>query len=200
MSLIEISGDVDELTVAQRWSHLLAIITAVVLILFGVNQRNSVLGATEQYNNVRAGITINFPANWLTDEAGPYVVRVRDMTRIGYKTTILVETVPVNADSLLRDVVNILNVNRPQQLSVYESLSVEDLVLEDDSAAVVMDYTFVDTQTNPFLESLPTVVLGRDIVTIRGTQAILVRFLADANTFDDEVGIFNKLVESLEFQ
>lgn len=201
MSLVEISQRVDEITFAQRWSHLLAIIAAITLLLFGINQRNSVLNATTPYTNVRAGISINYPANWLIDEAGPYVLRLRDMSRIGFKTTIQIEIRAVNVDSVLRDVVNILNVNRPQQLIAYKSLSVDDVILRDDSPAVVMDYTFVeDIQTNPFLESLPTVILGRDILTIRGTQAILVRFLVDANTFEEEISIFDRLVRSLEFQ
>lgn len=199
MSLVEIVGQHIELSRQQRWSHLLTLAIAALAMLYGIHMRDSVLNATTTYTNVQAGIRAHYPQNWLIDEAGDYVFRVRDMMRVGYKTTIMVQTIPVGPNASARTVFDTLNINRPQTLLGYKPISREDIILPDDSPAVVLDYVLVDVETNPFLESLHTIVQGRDILTIRRGQAILITFRADAQSFSEEVAIFNRFLNSLEF-
>ncbi len=200
MGLIEIAGRSDEQTFRQRWSHLLTLLLAVVALLYGLNLRSNVLNATTLYNNVRAGISANYPMNWLIDEQGSYVFRVRDMSRMGFKTTIQVETVPIGLATTEQNVLTTLNINRPQFLNTYNPIAIRDYTLPDESSGKLMTYTFVSTESNPFLEAIPTVVIGQDVLTIRGGQAIIITFLADSQTFDQDIAIFNRFLRNLEFQ
>lgn len=200
MTLIEITGRSQEPTFRQRWSHLLTLIVAGLALLYGLNLRNNVINATTPYTNVRAGISANYPLNWLIDEEGDYVFRVRDMARMGYKTSIQVQTVPLGPSTTAQNILNNLNINRPEVLDAYNPINTEEITLPDESPATMLDYTFVERDPNPFLESVQVVVIGRDILTIRGRQAIIITFRADAQTFDDDLAVFERFLSSLEFE
>lgn len=199
MELIEIPGLQTEETRRQRWSHFLTLFAAALMLFYGWNTRNNTLNATVAYNNVRAGIAANYPQNWLIDEDGDYIFRVRDMSRVGFKTTLLIQTRPIGPQTTPRTILDTLNINRPRTLVGYDTLSTEEITLPDDSPAVAMNYTFVATETNPFLESFPIVVAGRDILTVRGGQAIIITFRTEARTFADDLAILNRFLASLEF-
>ena len=199
MGYIEITGREEEVTRQQRWSHLLTVIVGVMVLLYGVNLRANTLNATAVYNNVQVGIHAPYPANWLLDEDGDYIFRVRDIARIGYKTNIIMAVLPVSPDMTERNVLDTLNITRPQTLATYHILATESYTLPDDSSGMAMSYTFVEVETNPFLESVPTVVSGLDILTIKGGQAIIITFRADALTYNEDIAIFNHFLNMIEF-
>lgn len=189
----------NELTFRQRWSHYLAIIFCLVGVVIGLNLRDAALNATTLYVNSQAGINAQYPANWLIDESDSYVFRVRDVSRPGFSTTIQVATRPVSALTSTRNVLDDLNLNRAQTLAAYEVLAEEAYTLPDEVAATAMTYTFVDTQDNPFLQGIPVVVQGLDILTIRGGQALIISFLTDASVFEDTLPVFEQFLSNLEF-
>lgn len=189
----------ERLTFRQRWSHYIAVLYCLLAIFIGLNLRDAALTATVAYINRQAGIRAQYPANWLIDESGDYVFRVRDLSRIGFKTTIQVATRPISPLTATRNVLDAINLNRAQTLAAYEVLSEELYTLPNDVAATAVTYTFVDTQDNPFLQGIPVVVQGLDILTIRGGQALVITFLADASAFDRIRPVFDQFLDNLEF-
>ena len=196
---LEIIGGRDTLTRQQRWSHLLTVILAGIMLFYGWNLRSGWLNATTNYTNVQAGIVAEYPQNWLLDEDGNYVFRVRDMVQLGFKTTIQVAVSPVNENMTERNVLDTLNITRPNLLATYNVLSIETITLPDETPATMMNYTYVDIEPNPFLESVPIVVTGRDILAIKGGQAIIITFRSDALQFDEQLQIFEVFLDNLEF-
>lgn len=189
----------ENLSFRQRWSHYIAVLYCLAAILIGLNLRDAALTATVSYTNSQAGIRAQYPANWLIDESGNYIFRVRDLSRPGFKTTIQVATRPVSPLTSTRNVLDALNLSRAQTLAAYEVLSEESYALPNDVPATAMAYTFVDTQDNPFLQGIPVVVQGLDILTIRGGQALVVTFLADASAYDRVKPVFDQFLDNLEF-
>lgn len=188
-----------DLTFRQRWSHYIAVIFCLTGIFIGINLRDSALTATALYVNSQAGISARYPINWLIDESEDYVFRVRDLARAGFNTTIQVATRPVSPLTSTRNVLDDLNLNRAQTLAAYEVLAEEAYTLPDEVAATAMTYTFVDTQDNPFLQGIPVVVQGVDILTIRGGQALIITFLAEASMFERIRPVFGTFIDNLEF-
>lgn len=199
MSVIEIVGRRDEITQRQRWSHYFVLIYGVIALLIGVNLRDSALNATVPYANSQVGIRAYYPQNWLLDSDGPYVFRVRDMSQRGFKTTIQLDVQPVAINTTARNLLDQLILSRAQTLSAYSVLAREPYILPDEREATAMTYTFVESETNPFLESLPIVVEGLDIITIQRGQAIIMTFLSDASTYESNLPIFERFVNDLEF-
>jgi hypothetical protein len=199
MGLIEVSEQREELTPRQRWSHYFVFIYALIALFIGINLRDTTLNATVFYVNNEAGIRAFYPQRWLIDTSGDYIFRVRDLTQIGFKTQIQVDVQPVTINTSARNLLDTLSLNRSNTLSGYSVLTRQAYTLPDEQEATAMRYVYVAAGDNPFLESVPTVVEGLDILAIRRGQAIIITFLSDADTFDDNLPIFERFLDDLEF-
>ena len=201
MSIIEIDA-VEEQSRIQRWSHYLTLFVALATLLYAMNQRTNSLNATTLYQNPEAGITLNYPQSWLIDESGnDYIFRVRDMNNIRFNTTIQINIQTIGDQSSAWNILTTRSLERASTLALYNQLSpIEEFILPDDSLGTQMDYTYAVTEINPALQSLPTIVIGRDILTIRGNQAIVITFIAESDEFDDTLEVFNRFLNSLDFQ
>lgn len=197
---VEILSAPTELTFRQRWSHYLALIFAGIGLLIGLNLRDSTLNVTTQYTNPQAGITAQYPQNWLLEEGGDdFIFRVRDTTTLGYNTSIQVAVRPISAQTSSRNIFDALTLARAQTLAKYEVISEEPFVLPDETVTSAMTYVFVASPTNPFLQSIPVVVEGIDILIIERGQAIIVSFLSSADAFETNFPILQQFLRSLEF-
>jgi hypothetical protein len=198
MSVIKIVEVSDSLTFRQRWSHYLVLIFGLVGFVIAINLRDGSLYAATLYVNAQAGISAEYPQNWLIDEAGNYIFRVRDVSHAGFNTTIQVAARPVSSITTTRNVLDALTLERSQTLG-YTVLSEETYILPDETTGIAMSYTFVATNPNPFLQGIPIVVEGQDILTIKRGQAIIISFLSDATTFEENLAILARFMNSLEF-
>ncbi len=188
-----------QLTQTQRWANYLTLIFGLVGMFIGFNLRDSALNATSLYVNTQAGIQAAYPRNWLIDQGGTYVFRVRDMAQRGFKTTIQVAVLPIGPDHTERNVLDTLVLSRVQSLAGYNVIGIDDYVLPDETPAIWVTSTYVDTQTDPFLQGVPTSVESVDVITIKRGQAIIITFLSDAQFFDENLLTFQQFLNELEF-
>lgn len=198
MSLIEINAPKNELTLLQRWSNTIAILLALVLLVLGLNWKQQLTTSASTYTNPRAGISVSYPQRWLLDTDGDYVFRIRDVTRRGFKTTIQVSVRPTSPDTTERNIIDTLNLSRAA-ITDYFVQTIEPFTLRETDDALSIFYTYVDREANPLLESVATVVLGQDIITIQRGQAIIITFRAEADAFNEEYEQFEKFLRSLRF-
>jgi hypothetical protein len=198
MTLIEIRPESSELTLRQRWSHYFTLIYGALALLIGINLRDSTINATRLYDDIQAGIRAAYPQNWVIDTDGDYIFRVRDMAQVGFKTTIQVEIRPVSLSTTTRNLIDLLTLDRSQTLAAYTVLSTSPYTLNE-REAVALQYTFVSSGDNPFLQSLPIVVEGLDILINRGGQTLIVSFLSDANRYEQNLPTFERFLADLEF-
>jgi hypothetical protein len=200
MTVFEIIDTSGELTARQRWAHNLLILFAIVAFFIGINLRESTLNATWVYTNTEAGIRAEYPQNWLIDTQGDYVFRIRDVSQIGYPTTIQLSVQPVSSNAPPRYIFDALTLNRSQTLAQYNVLSSgSSFTLPDESVATRMDYIFAATENDPFLQTVPVIVRGEDILTIKRGQAIIITFLSESTYYEQNHAIFERFIGSLEF-
>jgi hypothetical protein len=200
MTVIEVGREErGQLTLRQRWSHYLVLVYALTMLIVGVNLRDSLLYATVPYEDVRAGIRAFYPQGWLLDNQGDYVFRVRDMRRTDFKTTIQVQILPVSADSTTRNLLDNLLLTRAQIFGQYRQFPRAIFQLPDETPATSVNYTFVASQDDPFLESFPTVVAGQDVVILQREQAVIITFQASADEYDTLYPVFQTFLADLEF-
>ena len=199
MEVVEITDKSQGLSLRQRWANLFAILVSLLLLLYGVNLRNQITNAAVLYESPQAGISAYYPLNWLIDTSGDYVFRVRDMSRTGFKTTFQVAILPLGPDAKERNVADRLTLDRLETFTAYQVLSQEPLVLPDDITAQAVSYIYVTSDTSPFLQGIPSVVRGLDILTISGGQALVITFRADILVFDDEYPRFVQFLRRLQF-
>lgn len=199
MTVIEIGQQRPELTQRQRWSHYFVFIYAAFAVLVGINLRDTALNATTLYTSPEAGIRAQYPRNWLIDTQGEYVFRVRDMARTGFKTTLQVNIIPVTVNTAARNVLDNLILTRQQTLAAFSVLARESFTLPDGTIATSMTYTFVSRDEDPFLQGVPTVVEGIDVLIVEGGQVLVVTFLADVDEFIDLLPVFERFLNALSY-
>jgi hypothetical protein len=199
MALIEVSASGHrEDTRNQRWANYLTLAFIAVGLLVGLYLRDAVLYATATFIDSEAGIQAEYPAGWLIDFDGDYIFRVRDMSRVGFKTIIEVAVRPYSADMSPRNVFDDLGLQRPSTRTGYTERDRRQTILPDGEIADLIEYSFVFAESDPFFAPLQVVVLGQDVLVVRRGQAILLTFIADANTFDQDYAIFERFLASLD--
>jgi hypothetical protein len=197
---VEILSDQGDLTFRQRWSHYLAFIFVGVGLLIGLNLRDSTLNVSTLYTNPQAGISAQYPQNWLLEEGGSdFIFRVSDTSTLGHNTSIQVAVRPISSETSARNIFDSLTLARAQTLAKYEVISEDPFVLPDETVTNAMTYVFVASPTNPFLQNIPVVVEGIDILIIERGQAIIVSFLSSADTFNENLPLLQQFLRSLEF-
>lgn len=201
MSILSQFSTRDTLTRNQRLGHFFTLFFSAVGLLIGLNVRDSLLYETVEYFDPAAGIRIQYPVGWLIDtNAEDYLFRAQDVSHIGYRTTLQIATIPVSSDMTARNVFENLSNRRSVRQSNYRRLVMQlDYVLPNGETASLMEYRFVDDETNPFQQSFPDIVYGRDILVIRRGQGILITFLADVTTYQSDLLIFDRFLSSLAF-
>ncbi len=200
MAVIEVGREeARELSLRQRWSHYLVIGYGLVMFLIALNMRDSTLYATVPYQDVRAGVRVLYPQNWLLDTSGDYIFRVRDMTSPDFKTTILIQIQPISPVTTARNLLDNLSLSRSQSLSGYRQFPRQEVTLGEDIAATSMAYTFTFSEVDPFLQSVPIPVQGLDIVVIQREQAVIITFQASAERYDELFPYFETFLADLEF-
>lgn len=201
MRVLQLFGRSDDASFNQRWGHYFTVGFAVVALGIGLLLRANTLSATATFVNNEIGIRAEYPLGWLIDSANPdYVFRVQDTSRVGYKTTMQVAIYPFSAEMTVNNVLTDISLRRQSTLALYDDLSTDSAFQLPSGEQVTMrEYTFVETDVNPFVESLSYVVLGRDIVVVRREQAFLITFRAERSTYAADLPIFNQFLRSLDF-
>jgi hypothetical protein len=186
-------------TRAQRFSHYFSIIYCLAALIIGVNLRDSVLYATTPYTDREVGITANYPAGWLLSIPEGDVLYVEDMRRLGFKTTIRIQVLPFSPSTHIRNVIDSLALRRSAELPFYKTLTISSRPIRASEQATILQYTYVSSDNDPFLQKVPIVVQAEDVLIIRRNQVILISFAADATRYNADYPIFTRFLEALSY-
>jgi hypothetical protein len=135
----------------------------------------------------------------LEEGGSDFIFRVSDTSTLGHNTSIQVAVRPISSETSARNIFDSLTLARAQTLAKYEVISEDPFVLPDETVTSAMTYVFVASPTNPFLQNIPVVVEGIDILIIERGQAIIVSFLSSADTFNENLPLLQQFLRSLEF-
>jgi hypothetical protein len=193
------SRAISETTRRQRFAHYAAFLYLAFAVFIGVQLRDSALYAVIPFVNNQFGIRAQLPARWLLSEGDGVVVSVQDSSRSGFKTVIQVQVLPLADGMSVRNVIDNLALQRQITLPFYEILDVGQRLLPTQDEAVTSEYTFVSSSNDPFLALVPNVVIGQDVFIVRRNQAILITFQADSRTYTDDLAVFERFLETLEY-
>jgi hypothetical protein len=187
------------LTRSDRLSAILVIVMAALAITSGLILRQRATARTWTYVSQEAGIEATYPAGWLVDEEdASYVARLRDPAARPFKTQYRIAIVPAGGQTSIRNVLDGLTFQRSTDLAAYRVLNVAPVEING-AEYTQMNFAFVEADPNPFVQRLPVVVLGRDIVIRDGDRVIVVTYMAEENRFDDDLDGFDRFFSSLRY-
>lgn len=181
-----------------RFAHYFTILYCIAGIIIALILRDAGLFATTEFRNNEVGVIAYYPANWLLDTSSA-VLRATDTARSGFKTIIEVQVLPFAARMSARNVIDSLTLVRQGTLQDYRNLTTREITLRNQDIAIVNEYQFVFAPNDPFLQTLSTTVVGRDVLVIRRNQAILITFQTDARTLEEDLAIFDRFLDTLEY-
>lgn len=189
----------DDLPPRTRSNSLLVLIVALLMFGVGMFYRENALNATVSFQDEINGISAELPANWLIDTNEPgTVLQVEDVGGSAFNTLIQISIQTVGPDATPRNVVDQLTVQGPFRFASYGLLSTQSVRLGEDEA-IQIEYYYVASEANPFLETIPVVVQGIDLVIIRGSQAIIFTYQDDRRTFEENRRYFDRFLASVEY-
>lgn len=190
--------DIDTTSRRVRFAHYFTVIYMVLALIVALGLRDSSLFATTRFSNAEVGIVAFYPANWLLDTSSS-VMRATDVSQREFKTVIEISVLPFGTRMSARNIIDDLTFKRRESLPYYRSLTTFPSLLRSQDEVIVNEYTFVSALNDPFLVSVPTVVVGRDVAIERRNQVILVTFQADARVYERELAVFERFLDTLEF-
>lgn len=200
MTFVEDFNYSEQLTTRQRWGNVFVIVLGIVSLIIAWNLRLSIENQTSQYQNNEIGIAASYPSEWLLeDNLDDAVFSVRNIQERGFKTTFTVYVQPIGQETTKRTIFDALTMQRSQTLAAYRVLEIDTYTTNNNLVLDAATYTYVDTAATPFLEIIPTVVLGMDIIIFSNEQAIIISIVSDADHFQNNLPLFDRFVTSLEF-
>jgi hypothetical protein len=183
----------------DRIASILVVLMVALALMFGLGIRQRELGRTVSHVDREAGIEMRYPAGWLLDSADPaYTLRVSDPNARPFKTLYQITIVPASGQTTVRNVLDTLTLQRSSELSAYRVLNVGQQTLGGQDL-IRMNFVFVETDPNPFIQRLPVVVLGTDVVLIDAERAIVVTYMAEQDTFEQGLPGFERFLTSLRY-
>lgn len=185
------------LTVSRydRYASILIVAVTVVMLLLGLALRRSQVNSSVPFVDRAAGIQTRYPAGWLLDTEGDYVMRVRDPAARPFKTMYAINVLPASPETSVRNVLDTLSLQRSSELAAYRVLSMQDAP----GQVARMDFAFVDTDPNPFLQRLPVPILGTDFVILESNRAVVITLMASEDLYTRELPRFQRFFAALSF-
>lgn len=193
--LEEVAGG---LTRNDRVSSYLVILLTIAALALGLLLHQRLISQTWTYVSREAGIEAAYPAGWIVDEGGTAVATISDPRARPFKTQYQISAIPAAGQTSIRNVRDGLTIQRSTDLAAYRVLDVTDVEMSG-AQLRQMDFAFVQADPNPFIQRLPTVVLGRDIFIRDADRVIVVTYMAAEQSFDAGLPDFDRFVASLQY-
>jgi len=131
------------------------------------------------------GLRVRYPADWVrVDVQSPVLLQVEDLMAKGFRTTLSLQRrpLPVQMSKPVAALQQTLSLERASAWTAYRELQVEESVLVDGRTGMHVTFAYVETNPNPFLETLPVVMRGEDYIFPQDSQAdIFTLTAAEAN-------------------
>jgi hypothetical protein len=195
---IHVTEAASEITKNDRFSFVLVIVTFVVMFTIGLLMKQQSAAGTWPFSDTESGIEAEYPVGWLVEEGTTYVARIRDPKSRPFKTQLMLTVVPAGGQTAIRNVLDSLTLQRSVDLPAYRVIQVQEFD-EGGFTVTQMDFVYVQTDPNPFIERLPVVVRGIDRIILDGNRAIIASYMADESTFETQLTTFERFVASLRY-
>jgi hypothetical protein len=166
----------------RRVNWIVLAVVAVALLL-GWFVRTAAEGRSVAYEV--QGVRVHYLADWVrSDPQPPILVQVEDRMANGFRTTLTLQRrpLPVQMPKPLAALQQTLALERASTWTAYRELQVEESVSVEGRVGMHVSFAYVETNPNPFLETLPVVMLGEDYLFPQDNQAhIYTLTAAEAN-------------------
>ena len=187
----------------RRVSWIVIGVFAVALLL-GWVVKMAAEGRTVAYRAGQAGdLPLRYPFGWVrVDVQPPVQLQVEDCWATPFRTALTLERrpLPSNMAQPLSAVQQTLALERGRTWAAYRVLQMENDVSVKGRKGMRVTFAYVETNPNPFLETMPVVVQGEDYPLPVGNQVYIVTLTAAEANYARGQRSLRALLRSLEIQ
>jgi hypothetical protein len=185
---------------ADRWADWAVILTLAVALVLGTAVMALAQGQRATYSSPEAGLTVQFPQDWLLMPAEGLAFQAIAPESGNFKTTYQVRAIPIaetNATtSTLALALNNLALARGQRETAFRLFEVNEAEPVHGSPAAEASYVYVVKASDIFAQRMPAVARGLDVAVARGDRAYVFTLLAEDDAFDAAEDGFRHFVDS----
>jgi len=182
----------------DRRSDWAVVALVIVALLLGALLRNAVLYHTESFALDNIDLSGRYPAGWVRQYGDDPILRLRNPRSGGVGTTLELRARPLADDADVALVLDALALERAAAVEAYKNLGTEQTSVRG-MPVTQRSFTYVSVDQNPYLDRLPVVVQGIDLVIRDQGRVVVATFLADVDEFNEDYRVFRRFVEDLEF-
>jgi hypothetical protein len=195
--MTESSRTFKTLSLGEHFSDWLVVAVTLIALLAGWLYKSSVENRSVLVET--SGLSAQIPQGWLNGALqGNEVLHVSDPMSAGFGTTYSVQNIPIEAGSGVGQAASLLTLQRGQQLSAYRVLDQQPVTVYG-QAAYELSYVFVESDPNLTHDKFPNIVRGLDYIYLAGDHVVVVTYWAEKQTYDYDLGRFQRFLKSLEF-
>jgi hypothetical protein len=182
----------------DRWVSWFVIALFVIALLLGWIVKAV---AENRYVSYSDGtIQVRYPEGWIKLQAeSPVLLQVADKPT-GVRTSLTIEQRPLPPDASrpLALVQQTLTLERGSNWMAYRVLETEEGVTIGKWTATHTSFSFVETNPNPFMETVPVVMRGEDYLVPNGDQVLVFTLAAPESNYAQAQRYLNDFVRSFQ--
>lgn len=182
----------------DRWADLAVVLLVAAALLLGLVLRQFTLFRTAPFTLAQAGITGRRPETWVREIGDDPLIRLRNARSGEFDTVLELRSRPLAAGVEPNMALDTLALERAGRVSAYRTLETDRVVVAGETATR-RTFTYVSENDNPYLDRLPVVVQGTDLVLRDDDRIIIATLLASVENVDRHARYLHAFAESLEF-
>jgi hypothetical protein len=182
----------------DRWVSWIVIVVFVVALILGWVVKTV---AENRYVDYSDGtIQVRYPEGWILLEVeSPVIFQAADKPT-GVRTALIIEQRPLatSAARPLSVLLQTLTLERGSSWMAYRVLETQEGVTIAGWTATHVAFSYVETNPNPFMETVPVVMRGADYMIPDGEQVLIFTVVAPESEYDQAQRYLEDFVRSFQ--
>ena len=186
----------------DRWMSWIVVGVFLVALILGWGVKTAAEGQSKSF--AAEGISGKYPEGWtLAEVEEPVLFQAEELWAQPYRSTLTLQRRPLpgGMSDPLRVVQQSLVLERGRGWTAYRVLETEtEVSFEGRTGLMRVSFAYVETNPNPFLETVPVVVEGEDyfFVSQDGNSVYIVTFTAAEQNYDREQRVLQAFMRALQ--
>jgi hypothetical protein len=157
------------------------------------------VGQTETFTDEGTGLSLQYPQDWLLKPDAGMLFQALDPESGEFKTRYQVRDWPIQVTTpitpTLTMVLNNASLSQAQETTAYRLFEIFERLEVGGQPAMESSYAYVVEGSDLFVQQMPVVVQGRDVVVAGGDRAYVFSLVAARESFEDAGPAFDRFVQ-----
>lgn len=188
-------------TVDKHWDPIV-LVSVIACLLIGWLVKAGVESRTIEFDDPEAGISLHYPASWLTSEEEDALLEVLDpLTPSIFNTKLVIASKEWNEDIEIGNFIVELTAKRGSSLPLYRTISLNPFQVNDLKAMKLeYAYAFDPIGVQAGVISVPIIVRAFDVILPYNGRVYIITLAAEEREYHRNLPSFHRILRSIQIQ